>query len=343
LNWVSAIDQTKTIFMKPSSQSLVLKCFGLFFVSVAVFSSCKKDMLPIGDQPVVLVAGSESNGKMSVAKYWINGQEVMLSDGNNNAEANSIIASGNNIYVAGNDGGAVYWKNNKEIRLPHIGVSDAFANSIFASGNDVYVAGFDGGAVYWKNNTEIRLPGSFASSIFVSGRDVYVAGSDGKNAVYWKNGEEVVLSNAVYGASANSIFVVGSNVYAAGTIYGPIPQPMYWKNGIGVAERPGDAESIFVSGSDVYVAGRQTDDLFYTARFDAVYWKNGEVEKLTYGAPSYGHAYSIYVSRNDVYTAGSYSLGTQGAVITACYWKNTTKFDLTNGSRPSIALSIFVK
>lgn len=187
---------------------------------------------------------------------------------------------------------------------------------------------------------------SFISVLFFQSTardDVYVSGTDGKNAVYWKNGEEVVLSGAVYGAIANSIFVVGSDVYAAGSIFGPIPEPVYWKNGIAIFELPGEAQSIFVSGNDVYVAGMQTDDLFYTARFDAVYWKNGKVEKLTNGAPCYGLANSIYLSRNDVYTAGYYSLGTEGAVLTACYWKNTTKIDLTDGASPAVATSVFVK
>ena len=129
----------------------------------------------------------------------MNGQEIKLSDGTQDASANSMVVHNNDLYIAGSDNGAVYWKNNNEIRLPGNN-----ASSIFVSGNDVYVAGaHDSKAVYWKNGTEVALVstkvygdyGSIAAnSIFVQGNDVYVAGYDGPNAVYWKNGEEIYLS-----------------------------------------------------------------------------------------------------------------------------------------------------
>ena len=125
---------------------------------VFTLSSCKKDFPPIfkgghSGNPVVLVAGYESNGTNNVAKYWIDGQEIKLSDGTHDATANSIVVSDNDVYVAGTDSGAVYWKNNREIRL-----SGNNASSIFVSGNDVYVGGSDSThAVYWKNGTKITL------------------------------------------------------------------------------------------------------------------------------------------------------------------------------------------
>ena len=82
--------------------------------------------------------GYESDGTNNVAKYWVDGQEIKLSDGTNNAKANSIFVSGSDVYIAGSDNGAVYWKNNAEIRL-----SGSNASSIFVSGNDVYVGGSD--------------------------------------------------------------------------------------------------------------------------------------------------------------------------------------------------------
>ena len=122
-------------------------------------TACQKAVPPIfkhggSGNAHVYVAGYESNGTNNVAKYWMDSTEILLSNGNNEAKANSI----------------------------------------FVSGNDVYIAGSDNGAVYWKNNAEIRLSGSNASSIYVSGNDIYVGGSDtssnGPNAVYWKNGKK---------------------------------------------------------------------------------------------------------------------------------------------------------
>src|ERR1700748_325841 len=173
---------------------------------MCTLSSCKKDFPPIfkdghshSGKPVILVAGYESNGSFNVAKYWVDGQEIKLSDGTRDAIANSIVVSNNNVYIAGSDSGAVYWKNNSETRLPGNN-----ASSIFVSGNDVYVAGaHDSKAVYWKNGTEVALEnnnayGDFkntaANSIFVSGKDVYAAGYEGPNAVYWKNGTEIYLT-----------------------------------------------------------------------------------------------------------------------------------------------------
>ena len=179
----------------------------------------------IRENRLVLVAGYESNGTYNVAKYWIDGQEIKLSDGTRDASANSIFASNNNVYTAGSDSGAVYWKNNSEVRL-----SGDNASSIFVSGNDVYVAGTHASkAVYWKNGTEVALENTnvygdynnaAANSIFVSGNDVYVAGYDGPNAVYWKNGAEIYLTAGTITITgfvhAYSIYVKGSDVYVVG-------------------------------------------------------------------------------------------------------------------------------
>ncbi|HEV7424604.1 MAG TPA: hypothetical protein VGO21_05490, partial [Candidatus Paceibacterota bacterium] len=143
-------------FKNLNGRSLSAILMGIVFS----FTSCIKNLPPIfkgghshSGTPNVLVAGYESDGTHNVAKYWVDGQEIKLSDG----------------------------------------TQDASANSIFVSKNDVYTAGSDNGAVYWKNNSEIRLSGNNASSIFVSGNDVYVAGAHGTKAVYWKNGTEVAL------------------------------------------------------------------------------------------------------------------------------------------------------
>ena len=182
----------------------------LFFGGIIIFSSCKKDVPPIfkhggSENAHIYVAGKELNGTDYVAKYWIDGQEIKLSDGTSSAGTTSIFVSGNDVYIAGWEIGpfydtAVYWKNNKEIRL-----SGTYASSIFVTDNDVYVAGSDSSAraVYWKNGSKVLLDmdnvygtlgGSIANSIFVSGNDVYAAGNDGPNAVYWKNGAETYLS-----------------------------------------------------------------------------------------------------------------------------------------------------
>ena len=93
-------------------------------------SSCKSDPGSIfkdghSGKPIVLVAGySGTNGTNHVAKFWMDGQETVLSNGSNDAYANSIFVSGSNVYIAGTEatpetGSPVYWQNNTEDKTSH--------------------------------------------------------------------------------------------------------------------------------------------------------------------------------------------------------------------------------
>ena len=326
---------------------------------VLTLSSCKKDFPPIfkgghshSGKPTVLVAGYESNGTYNVAKYWVDGQEIKLSDGTRDASANSMVVSNNNVFIAGSDSGAVYWKNNSEVRL-----SGDNATSIFVSGNDVYIAGtHDSKAVYWKNGTEVALEnqnlyGDFnntaANSIFVSGNDVYAAGYEGPNAVYWKNGTEIYLTTTTTTVAGYvhtySIYVKGSDVYVlgysnfAGSVF---PNVWFWKNDVQVPfVNTGQGNAVLVSGNDVYVAGMAVSDApAYLST--AAYWKNGNLVLLPGGGlPAF--AKSIFVSGSDVYLAGMEDVAYQMSF--AVYWKNGVETKLTDGTRAAAANSIFIK
>jgi hypothetical protein len=332
-----------------------------------ILSSCKKDFPPIfkgggfpGEKPIVFVAGEEWNGSNHVAKYWVDGQEVILSDGTGDAITSSIFVSNNDVYVAGSDykdfGGAVYWKNNNEIQLSVGGA----ASSIFVSGNDAYVAGNVGeDPVYWKNGTQVDLVrtnvyGIFgsatANSIFVSGNDIYVAGNDGPNAVYWKNGEEKYLTtkNTTAGGIyvGNSIYVSGPDVYIVGYIIAatpPFPEIWYWKNEVlfpvNKVDSFGQASSIFVSGNDVYIAGAKISDPASGIE-TATFWKNGHNNQLSNNGLN-SWANSIFVSGKDVYAAGYESLNPHSTY--AVYWKNGVATKLTDSTQVSLATSVFVK
>jgi len=144
------------------------------------------------------VAGMEWNGKSyqdasgstykkSVAKYWKNSQPVILTDGTEDAYAESIAVSGTDVYVAGTE-----W-NGKSYQIQ--GNAYIYRKSI---------------AKYWKNGQAINLTDgtedAVAKSIAISGTDVYVAGTVNGYATYWKNGVAVKLSNVE--SDANSIFLV---------------------------------------------------------------------------------------------------------------------------------------
>ncbi|CAM3735883.1 hypothetical protein MUGA111182_06195 [Mucilaginibacter galii] len=187
----------------------------------------------------VYVAGYECDGQKAasgsddlnnaVAKYWRNGQPVVLTDGINVARATSVAVKNSDVYVVGyeqlgqNQSKELrYWKNGKRINIKidkNIGHGSDYseAYSVFVVGNDVYIAGAESGlATYWKNGNPVKLidpiksqPGqvdniivSKASSIVVNGTDVYVAGTQdtlaSMNTVakFWKNGKPLSLTHA---------------------------------------------------------------------------------------------------------------------------------------------------
>ena len=70
------------------------------------------------------VCGFEENSKnIAVAKYWKNGDPVILTDGASIAYANAIDVVGQDVYVAGTENNsagyavAKYWKNGVPIAL----------------------------------------------------------------------------------------------------------------------------------------------------------------------------------------------------------------------------------
>jgi len=98
--------------------------------------------------PDVFVAGTEFNGTYNVAKYWKNGEVVLLSDGGSNAIANSIFVNGPDVHVVGYESNppsasyATYWLNGEETQLTD-GSQYASAQAVFVYEDDVYIAGYE--------------------------------------------------------------------------------------------------------------------------------------------------------------------------------------------------------
>ncbi len=104
---------------------------------------------------------------------------------------------------------AVYWKND-QIHILSTS-ENAEANDIFLSGNDIYICGYneENGvrvATLWKNGVAQKLSdgntNSTADAVSLVGDDVYVAGYEEikKNhpiPVIWKNGVKQIISNGM--------------------------------------------------------------------------------------------------------------------------------------------------
>jgi hypothetical protein len=107
---------------------------------------------------------------------------------------------------------------------------------------DVYVAGKDFNTVValWHNGQQLFWEGTYgwigdAYGVTILDTNVYVAGNRDNRALYWKNGEEIYLSDPdTETAVARSIFFAGNDMYIAGTKLVPSNayQAGYWKNGV---------------------------------------------------------------------------------------------------------------
>lgn len=219
----------------------------------------------------------------------------------------------------------------------------------------VYIAGFEtlgniNQAKLWQENGEssVLADQAIVMAMTVSDTDIYVAGyvnaqtvngAIQTQAVYWKNGNPVYLTNGATSAQVNDIFVVGKDVYAAGYEYmGNIKVAKYWKNGMAFNLTSGiknaEANGIAVNKNDVYVCGNELNGKIYIAK----YWKNGASISLSAGT---GYAAAIALKGSDVYVAGSeFPTGSSNPI--AKYWKNGTAFNLTDGTQTANAKNIYI-
>jgi hypothetical protein len=218
----------------------------------------------------VYVAGWKFRGKKTVAVYWKNEQEVSLTDGLTDAEATCIVLAGSNLYVSGHeDGVAKYWENGQSVSLTD-GSHQAYATSMVVVGSDVYVVGseYNGSnfiVKYWKNGQAVSLTNgttvyAVGQAMAVEGNDVYVAGWEGdmvgqvggSGAVgkYWKNGQEVALTDGSSYGYMWGIALLNGDVYVCGAEFiDSWPTAKYWKNapeGVVSLGTGGGASSILI-------------------------------------------------------------------------------------------------
>jgi hypothetical protein len=314
------------------------------------FAACEKRPVSIAPErlPVdVYVAGYAQNGAASqtIAEYCKNDSFIHLTDGTRAAYAEGITVSGHDVYVAGTEMNAghtfiaKYWKNGSPVVLG-IAETSSSAYAIALSGGDVYVAGVQEqpagipNPVYWKNGVLHRLQtnmsgGAIANSLALSGSDLYIGGwaSNGQHnvALYWKNGNPVILSDGSSNAGVMSIAIYNGDVYACGFVsIGNTSAAVYWKNGQITALDGTTANGITLVNGNVYLAGQNIAD--------ARYWKNDT------GYPLDGTiVVGVASAGNDIYFAGDESNGQQSV---AKYWKNGVPVVLTQGTNTDVVTAM---
>jgi IPT/TIG domain len=240
----------------------------------------------------------------------------------------------------------LYWKNGVQISLD--GTAYGFPTGMALVDTTLYIAGYyydtggDPQGLFWKNLSGSKLSEGLVKhttgGMAVSGNDVYVAGFQEPDndqddliniAEYWKNGQQVILSDTSQYDQATAIAVNGTDVYVAGNVEGQgisWQSAAIWKNGVETVlpHAPGGQLSyttgMTIANGDVYISGYDNG-----ATIIAEYWKNGVQVTLS----NNGSANCIVVVGNDVYVGGSTWNGYHNI---ATYWKNGQAVSITDGT-----------
>lgn len=129
----------------------------------------------------------------------------------------------------------------EELPLPSKGIFKEVTAIFQGSPNTIYIGGNCGFPVYWKNKELVVLDDRYGEVLQItqSNNDIYAVGlinkhqsnSTGHTACYWKNG---VLHELEDNAQASGIYINGEDVYVTGST-GDVPvnyKPCFWKNGV---------------------------------------------------------------------------------------------------------------
>lgn len=131
----------------------------------------------------------------------------------------------------------------QELPLPAKGVFKEVTAIFQNNENSIYIGGNCGFPMYWKNKDMVVLDDRYGEvwQITQSKNDIYAVGLINKyksnstrhTACYWKNGTLHELEDS---AQAYGIYIDGDDVYVTGST-GDVPinyKPCYWKNGVRV-------------------------------------------------------------------------------------------------------------
>ena len=283
--------------------------------SVAFLSTSKnagqvRAVKQVGDQ-IYIVGGLRNSNGLGLATYWVSGIPIRVGEENFESFANEMaIVNNEHIFVGysknvfgGTD--AVLWEKSILVKLTD-GLVDTMgeATGICVIDGISYISGwvtekveiapntyhFTPVAKLWRNGVpqNLSIPGleeGVATAVASNGNDIYVSGyisasngiSNPYSAVYWKNGEMIVLPGGRFGAKALSIVLFSGQLYITGFVNeGGANIAALWVDGrlqlLSDGRDHATAQSIAFFGKDIVCAG--------TIGGKAVTWDNGMINYL---------------------------------------------------------------
>lgn len=315
-----------------------------------------------------------NSSDQQIACYWKNGERFELGEG----EVSDLVVVDGKVYAVGYNygGNASYWVDNEQFELEGTGNAEAYA--IAVHDGDVYTAGRDNGAAYWKNTKKNKLSGGDSSGYGIAVKqngDVFVGGYyvSHHNAIpaRWKNGNRSNLSRPSGGdGEIQDVKIYNGTPYYFGmtmkpnSMVGLPPKASYWRgnarndmpNGGGwqIGIYGGESYGGFVDSTGVYVAGK----IEWIAEYDentedntkpgtggsyAHYWINGNKVDLPGGIYNnfwVSTAYDIVAKEGFVVVAGDVATETQTQV--PAVWVNEQLIYLEGNDTFGAAKAVFI-
>ncbi len=335
--------------------------------------SARKEFIP--DKDVYIGGYINNSSGQQIACYWKNGVRFDLGEG----EVSDLVVVEGKVYAVGYNfgGNASYWVDNEQFELEGTGNAEAYA--IAVHDGDVYTAGRDNGAAYWKNTKKNKLSGGDSSGYGIAVKDngnVFVGGYYMNNhhfviPAYWKNGARTNLSRPSGGdgevldvevSNNGTMYYFGMSM-APNNMLGYLPKASYWKANGNRTDMPngggwqkgiygGEGNGGYVEGDMVYVAGKvdwiaevddEGKDIPGTGGTYAHYWMNGTKVDLPGGVFNnywVSTAYDIAVKAGFIVVAGDVASESQTQVPAA--WVNEQLIHLEGEDTHGVAKAVYI-
>jgi hypothetical protein len=278
--------------------------------------------------------GSETIEHRMVAKYWVNGKEIVLSEGNCDSTARDIFVYNNEVYIVGSESinnnyplqgrygqssrGKI-WKNDILYKdYPDDVISNVIRIEIFD--NEIYLLEYIDGVCYVNvNNNRVKIDIKNGScnilgpfELLIHDSDFYVISNmwywfDENNVKLWINGEENKITSKTMLYSLDSLFVDNNTPYL---LYSnSIPRLEMILNGVriqnentvecytGTSTIETNISGLNMEARDIYILGSAVH-IIGNDDNKGRYWLNGTGSELAF------KPFKIFVTEDNVWMLG---------------------------------------